>query len=84
MMNKVLVELIVPASEKSFDVFIPLGSRMSEIKNLMTGVVSELSEGKFKADATSILCDSDSGIVFDINILVADLGIKNGSRLMLL
>ena len=82
MKNKVLVEVIVPAAEKKFDVFIPSASRMSEVKTLISGVVSELSDGKFKADTSSVLCDAESGTIFDINKIVAELGIKNGSRLL--
>ena len=83
-MTKILVEVVVPAAEKRFDVFIPQGSRLSEVKQLMSGILSELSEGKFKADAASVLCDADSGKVFDINKKVAELKIKNGSKLMFL
>jgi hypothetical protein len=84
MTNKALVEVIVPAAEKKFDMFIPLNSRMSEVKDLISGVISELSDGKFKGDSTSILCNSETGTIFDINKLVAELGIKNGSGLMLI
>jgi hypothetical protein len=82
MKNKVLVEVLVPAAEKKFDVFIPAASRMSEIKMLISGVIGELSDGKFQADKTSVLCDAESGNIFDVNKIVAELGIKNGSRLL--
>jgi len=82
MKNKILVEVIVPAAEKKFDVFIPSASRMSEVKMLISGVISELSDGKFKADKTSVLCDAESGSIFDVNKIVAELGIKNGSGLI--
>jgi len=84
MTNKALVELMVPAADRTFDVFIPLDSRMSVVRTLISSVVNEMSEGKFKANDSTVLCDPDSGAILDVNMLATDLGIKNGSRLMLI
>ena len=84
MNNKVLVEVFVPASGDKFDVFIPLESRMSEVVTLVAGVLSDLSDGKYKATKDAILCDSTSGIIYNVNMAVAELGIANGSQLMLI
>ena len=83
-MNKVLVEIALPAAGMSFDVYIPLESRMSEVRTLVTGVLSELSDGKFKGSESTLICDAGSGIIFNINMTVAGLGIRNGSKLMLI
>jgi len=82
MKTKVLVEIIIPAAEKKFDVFIPLMNRMSDVKLLISGVVNELSGGKIKTDPSSILCDAENGNILDINKRVTELGIKNGSKLL--
>ncbi len=83
-MRKVLVEIFVPASNHRYNVFIPEFSKMSEIVLLVSNALSELSNGKFKADASSVLCDADSGQIYNINASVRELQIKNGSRLMLI
>ena len=83
-MNKALVEVVLPAADKKFDVYIPLESRMSEIRLLVSSLISELSDGKFKGSDSSVLCDAESGIIFNINMIAAELGIKNGSKLMLI
>jgi hypothetical protein len=83
-MRKALVEVTVPAAAKKYDVYIPLESRMSEVKTLISGVLSDLSDGKFKADDSSVLCNAENGIILNINMTVADLGIRNGSKLMLI
>jgi hypothetical protein len=57
---------------------------MSEVKLLVTAALSELTDGKFKPDGNTILCDAQSGDVYDINMVVSELGIKNGSKLMLI
>lgn len=84
MNNKALVEISVPAAAKKFDVFIPLESRMSEVVQMVAGALGELSEGKYKATAEAILCDADTGMIYNVNMEVAELGIKTGSRLMLI
>lgn len=84
MNNKALVEISVPAAAQKFDVFIPLESRMSEVIRLVSSAVSDLTGGKYRATGDAILCDADTGIIYNINVEVAELGIRTGSRLMLI
>lgn len=84
MNNKALVEIFVPAAMQRYDVYVPLESKMSEVVKMVTVALGELSDGKYKATDKAILCDADTGKIFDVNIEVAELGIKNGSRLMLI
>jgi hypothetical protein len=83
-MNKVLVEIFLPAADRSFDVYIPLESQMSEVLLLVSALLSDLSDGKYKANGQAILCDAATGIIYNINMAVAELGIQNGSKLMLI
>ncbi len=83
-MNKVLVEIFLPAANESFDVYIPLESRMSEVLILVASLLSDLTDGKYKATPNAVLCDAASGIIFNINMAISELGIKNGSKLMLI
>ena len=83
-MDKVLVEISVPAASRSFDVFIPQTSKMSEVLSLVAKSLSDLSGGKFKPDNATVLCDAQSGKIFNINLSVYELEIKNGSKLMLI
>ena len=82
--NKALVEISVPASGMKFDVFIPVESRMSEVLKLVSSAISDLTEGKYKATDDAVLCDAQTGIIYNINMEIAELGIKNGSHLMLI
>lgn len=84
MNNKALVEISVPSAGKKFDVFIPLESRMSDVIKMVAAALSDLSDGKYKATDEAILCDAETGIIFNINMEVAELGIKTGSRLVLI
>lgn len=83
-MDKVLVEIFVPAANHSYDVFIPQTSKMSEIVTLVAKSLSSLSGGKYKSDESAILCDAETGNIFNINLSVYELKIKNGSKLILI
>ena len=84
MNNKVLVEIFVPASGESFDVRIPLDIKMYEALQLVSSALNELSNGKYRATGQAVLCDAKTGIIYNINMEVAELGIHNGSRLLLI
>ena len=82
-MDKVLVEIFLPAANASYDVRIPLHSRMSEILQMVSKLLGDLSAGKYLPADDSVLCDRDSGEVLNINLTAAESGLRNGSRLML-
>ena len=84
MNNKALVEIFVPAAAQTYDVYIPLDVKMSEVVKMVASALSDLSGGKYKATSSALLCDADTGIIFNVNIEVAELGIRTGSRLMLI
>ena len=84
MNDKALVEISVPAAGEKFDFFIPLESRMSDVLKMVSAAVNDLTEGRYKATEASVLCDASTGTIFNINMEIAELGITNGSRLMLI
>ena len=83
-MSKVLVEVMLPAADRTYDVYIPLESKTSEVIKLLSGMFAEMAEGKYQATDSDILCDAETGTIFDVNRIIAELGIKNGSRLLLI
>ncbi|MGA9228258.1 MAG: methyltransferase [Mesobacillus sp.] len=83
-MDKVLVEVFIPASEKSYDVFLPPKSKLHEVVFLLAGTMTELSEGYFSATADTILCDRKTGAVLNINQTIEELSLANGAKLMLI
>lgn len=83
-MDKILVEVYVPVLEKSFDFFIPLQSQMSEVLELMKRGIVDLTDGNYVSNEDTFICHKDSGAIININKSVVELGLKNGSRLMLI
>lgn len=84
MNNKALVEISVPAAGQKYDVYIPLECKMCDVVKMVAGALSDLSDGKYKATDEAILCDAETGIIFNVNMEVDELGIKTGSHLMLI
>ncbi|MBQ4260133.1 MAG: methyltransferase [Lachnospiraceae bacterium] len=83
-MEKVLVDIFVPVLNRTFEVFIPLRSPMHEVLELIKKAVTELSDGRMTVDENTTLCYRTDGTIININLSVYELGIKNGSKLMLI
>ena len=76
-MDKVLIDIFLPAINRSFEVYIPLDSKFYEITPLVSKMLSELSNGLFISGDDSILYERKTGNILKLNI-------KNGDNLMLL
>lgn len=83
-MNKLLIEVYLPAAQKSFDLLIPADMKVSQLTKLAAQALSQLSGALYAADDDSLLCDRESGRILDINMTAWNLGLRNGSRLMLI
>ena len=83
-MEKVLVEVFVPVIGEAYDIFIPLKSDMSEVAQLLKKAVTELSNGHFVASEETSVCYRENGTIINVNMSVYELGIRNGSKLMLI
>ncbi|CAM4339320.1 EsaB/YukD family protein [Paenibacillus tarimensis] len=83
-MDKILIELYIPASGQVYDVFIPVHLKVFEVEALLISAVTDLTGGYFTAAEDTVLCDRATGEVLDINLSVQELGLQNGSALMLI
>lgn len=81
--NKVLIELYLPIFEKKYDIFIPINKRVGTIKQLIEKALSENSDIDYKIVEGTNLYSKDTGIVYDVQFLVKDTDIRNGSKLVL-
>ena len=83
-MDKVIVEIYLPAAEQSFDVQIPLSMKVYEIITLASKSIETISEGCFALSDQTTLCDRETGAILNMNITADELGFKNGTKLMLI
>lgn len=82
--EKVLVELVVPILEESYDIFIPINVKVGNVIELCSKAVSDLSGGYFTVSDTNVLYNGDTGSQYSIDVLVRNTDIRNGSRLILM
>lgn len=83
-MDKILIEVYVPTLGKSFDMFVPLVSPMYEVLELIKKAVTEMADGLYVANDSTALCNRYDGTIININLSVYELGLHNGSKLMLI
>lgn len=84
MKNKVNVDVIVPALEEQYNVFIPVNKKTIEIIFLLNKAINDLSSGCFPINDELSLIDGFTGSIYDINKTVKDNKILNGSKLILM
>lgn len=82
-MNKLMVEIYLPAALRAYDVKLPANLPLYQIVPLIGQAISRLSGGLYAADDSTILLQQESGAILNINMTPAELGLCNGSRLIL-
>ncbi len=83
-MKKFVVELYLPATLHTYDVRIPADLPLHQVIPLIGQAISRLSGGLYTADDNAILLQRESGAILNINMTPAELGLCNGSRLILI
>ena len=81
MKNKVLVRLIIPELDTSFDVFVPINEVIWRLKILFMKSISDLSSFSLPTDVNYLLLNKDTGKIYQNNELVLNTDIRNGTEL---
>ena len=82
-MDKVLIDLFVPAIGMHFDVFIPEFMQIKTICELLGKAVVELSEEQYVSSEQEVLCSVEMQLVLDCEKTLEDYNVQNGDTLML-
>lgn len=82
-MDKILVEVYLPSAELTYDVYIPIESKISEITQLISNAITDISDNKYKKGVDITLCDFLTGKEYKQNTRVFETNLENGSKLML-
>lgn len=84
MKNKVLVKLIVPELDSTYDIFIPVNEVIWKIKKLIVKSVSDLSGGVLKTNKEYTLINKLTSKPYPNNTTVINTDIRNATELILL
>ena len=80
--NKVLIRLIVPEIDESFDVFIPVNELVWKIKKILIKSISDLSKFSLNINDEYILLNKDNSTIYKNNDIVINTDIRNGTELI--
>ncbi len=81
--NKILIELEIPLIEKSYDLYIPINKTIGTIKNLIEQSLVELTENSYIPKEDSNFYSKETGEIYDVNMIVRQTNLQNGSRIIL-
>ena len=84
MNNKVLVKIIIPELNLSYDVFIPVNEYIWKVKKLLVKSISEMSNIHLDIDGNFTLINKDTGLSYDENNILIRTDIRNATELILL
>ena len=82
--NKVLIRVNVPSLEKKYDVYVPVNRKVHSVIKMIKESLSELSLGVFSSQEDYLLYNAETGIMYDMNVLIRDTDIRNGSEVIML
>lgn len=82
--NKVLVSVNVPMLEKKYDIYFPVNRKISNVIKMIKSSLVQLSQGSFDIGKDYVLYNQENGEPYDMNILVRESNIRNGSNVILL
>lgn len=82
--NKVLVKLILPELDNSFDVFIPVNEIVWKIKKLLVKAISDVSGIVLDNSCEYVFINKDNGKIYNNNEIIIDTDIRNGSEILFL
>ena len=84
MENKILIKLIVPEFNETYDLFIPVNEYIWKIIKLSVNAVSDLSRGALDMNKTYYLINKENGSIYQSNQIVINTDIRNSTELILL
>ncbi len=82
--NKVLVKLVVPEIEQSYDLYLPINKKIGNIIFLLNKALNELTNNIFPISEYSLLYNIDTSEIYSPNMLVANTNIRNGTQLVII
>lgn len=82
--NKILIELEIPLIEKSYDLYIPINKTLGTIKQLIEEALVEITDNSYVVKPDTNLYSKETGEIYDINKIVRETNLQNGSRVVLI
>lgn len=82
-MQSIIVEIFVPATSAKFDFRLPSTGRIGDIVSEVIRILETTQQNLLFDKEQPMLCDQERGMVLKNQDTVAEAGLQDGSRLML-
>lgn len=79
---KVLVKLLVPEIERSYELYIPINRTVRDVCKLINKLVNEDTSGLFPIKEDAMICNRFSLTFYSYESYIRDTNIRNGSQLV--
>lgn len=84
MENKVLIKLIVPDLDETFDIFIPVNELIWKVKKIVAKTIFDILNLEMGESNTYILINRQNSRIYQNNEIIINTDIRNGSEIILL
>lgn len=83
-MNKVLIEINIPALKEHFDIFLPVDIQIGILSEVIADGVAEITDGRYVVSKCEQICmDEPIGLLCP-TLTLQDYGAKDGMKLYLI
>ena len=82
--SKVLLNIYLPATRESFEMWVPKDLSVHGALGLINSIIEERVGRLFKPGQSTALYIMSTGDELDVNMLIKDLGFVNGTQLVLM
>lgn len=83
-MQTIIVEIYIPAISSSFDFRLPSTGKIADIVNEVIWILETTQQNLLFDHDQPVLCDCEREIILDQHTTVAEAGLRDGTRLMLM
>ncbi len=84
MKNKILIKVIVPELEESYDVFVPVNELVWKVKVLLAKAISDLNGGVLNIKDNYVLINKYTSQIYENNEKIISTDIRNATELILI
>lgn len=84
MKNKVLIKIIIPEIDNSYDLFIPVNELVWKVKKLMIKAINDLTGQALDNTRDYVLINKDTSTIYPNNTTILKTDIRNATELILL
>ncbi len=85
MKDKLLIKVVVPIADLSYDTYLPINKKIGTIKKYLLNAIIEETEGYYNNSFDKVkLLDQETGKEYENDTFLYQSGIQNGSTIVLI